>query len=108
MPAGNREHTLKGSISGSKMTGAVETVMPENMAQRIPTEQTYRSRHGGGFRAANGTHIKHYGQKNIVGYGDQFQGVKLKAQVAEVRSALGSVSQTVNASVAQNRPMCAQ
>ena len=27
VPAGNREHTLKGSISGSKMTGAVETVM---------------------------------------------------------------------------------
>ena len=25
--AGNREHTLKGSISGSKMTGAVETTM---------------------------------------------------------------------------------
>ena len=27
VPAGNREHTLKGSISGSKMTGAVETTM---------------------------------------------------------------------------------
>jgi hypothetical protein len=27
VPAGNREHTLKGSISGGKMTGAVETVM---------------------------------------------------------------------------------
>ena len=27
VPAGNREHTLKGSISGSKMTGAVETLM---------------------------------------------------------------------------------
>jgi len=27
VPAGNREHTLRGSISGSKMTGAVETVM---------------------------------------------------------------------------------
>ena len=27
VPAGNREHTLKGSISGSKMTGAVETAM---------------------------------------------------------------------------------
>ena len=27
VPAGNREHTLRGSVSGSKMTGAVETVM---------------------------------------------------------------------------------
>ena len=27
VPAGNREHTLKGSISNNKMTGAVETTM---------------------------------------------------------------------------------
>ena len=46
-----------------------------------------------GFRAANGTHIEHFGQRQIRGVGDQYQGVSLTAQVADVKTALGSVSQ---------------
>ena len=33
VPAGNREHTLKGSIANNKMTGAVETTMFGSVAR---------------------------------------------------------------------------
>ena len=78
-------------------SGAVDTVIPKNVAASVPLVETERSRAGTGFRAANGTHIKHYGQRNIDGFGDQYQGINMKAQVAEVRSSLGSVSQMVRA-----------
>ena len=49
------------------------------------------------FGTASAEKLKHYGEKNIKGYGDQYQGLAVKAQVADVRSALGSVSQMVKA-----------
>ena len=72
-------------------------VPPTSVATSVPLEQTERSKSGTGFRAANGSHIKHYGQRYIEGFGDQYQGMYLKAQVADVRSPLGSVSQMVKA-----------
>ena len=55
------------------------------------------SRKGPGFRAANGSPIKHHGQRVIRGIGDQFQNLSLTAQVADVRSTLGSVHQMLRA-----------
>ena len=55
------------------------------------------SRKGPGFRAANGSPIKHYGQRIIRGIGDQFQSLSLTAQVADVKSTLGSVHQMLRA-----------
>ena len=71
--------------------------MPKDMAAHIPTIPTERSKAGGGFRAANGTHIKHYGQKALRGYGDEFQSLNMVAQVADVKTALASVYRMVQA-----------
>ena len=67
------------------------------MAAHIPTVETQKSRDGGGFRAANGTHIKHFGQKALRGYGDEYQSIGMVAQVAEVETALASVYRMVEA-----------
>ena len=55
------------------------------------------SQKGPGFKAANGTPIKHLGQRIIKGVGDQFQMLSVTAQVAEVKSTLGSVYQMLRA-----------
>ena len=78
-------------------SGAIDTVIPKQVASAVPIQETERSKSGMGFRAANGTHIEHFGQRQIRGYGDQYQGVSLTAQVADVKSALGSVSQMLRA-----------
>ena len=78
-------------------SGAVETVMPASMARHIPTRETNRSKNGSGFRAANGSHIQHYGQKALKGYGDEFQSLNIIAQVADVKTALASVYRMVQA-----------
>ena len=48
-------------------SGAVDTVIPKHAAGAVPLVETDRSKSGAGFRAANGTHIKHCGQKDING-----------------------------------------
>ena len=78
-------------------SGAVDTVIPEGMAKRILLTETPRSKAGNGFTAANGSRIKHYGQKVLSGLGDQFQPISMIAQVAGVRTALGSVHSMVQA-----------
>ena len=78
-------------------SGAIDTVIPKQVAASVPIRETERSKSGLGFRAANGTHIEHFGQRQIHGYGDQYQGVSLTAQVADVKTALGSVSQMLRA-----------
>ena len=78
-------------------SGAVATVMPPSVAKHFQVTETKLSKNGPGFRAANGTPIKHYGQKTINGFGDQFQALGLVAQVADVNSTLGSVNQMLKA-----------
>ena len=51
------------------------------------------SKNGPGFRAANGTEIKHLGQRRLKGQGDRFNPISVTAQVAEVKTALASVHQ---------------
>ena len=78
-------------------SGAVDIVIPKSTATGVPLKETVRSKTGAGFKAANGSHIAHYGQRDVVGYKDQYQGVNMKAQVVDVKSALGSVSQMIKA-----------
>ena len=78
-------------------SGAVATVMPLSVARHFRISETQLSKKGPGFRAANGTPIRHYGQRTISGIGDQFQPLGLLAQVAEVNSTLGSVHQMLRA-----------
>ena len=78
-------------------SGAIDTVMPSNTAQFFPVKETEASKSGRGFRAANGTHIANHGERHIKGLGDQWQALNLKAQVADVKTTLGSVFQMLKA-----------
>ena len=49
------------------------------------------SRRGIGFVAANGSSIKSYGEKKIVGYTDNGEAVSMRVQRADVKKVLCSV-----------------
>ena len=74
-------------------SGAIDTVIPKAMAGFFNTEETEASKRGPGFRAANGTPIRHYGKRAIKGFGDDYQPMKITALVADVKTMLGSVNQ---------------
>ena len=78
-------------------SGAIDTVMPKHVAQHFETVETDASKNGPGFRAANGSPIKHFGKKTIRGISDQYHTLSLTAQVADVRTTLGSVFQVLRA-----------
>ena len=78
-------------------SGAIDTVMPPNTATGFTVHQTDQSVNGPGFRAANGTSIKHHGEKRIEGWNDDFQPLAMTAQVADVKATLGSVHQMLKA-----------
>ena len=78
-------------------SGAIDTVMPPTIARYFDTVQTEMSQKGPGFRAANGSAIRYYGQKTLEGVGDQYQPLSMTAQVADVKTTLGSVNQMLKA-----------
>ena len=78
-------------------SGAIDTVMPPAVGKHFNTIQTEMSQRGPGFRAANGSPIKHYGQRILRGVGDQYQPLNMTAQVADVKTTLGSVNQMLKA-----------
>ena len=49
------------------------------------------SRKGMGYVAANGSPIKNFGEKKIVGYTKEGEGIAMKIQCTDVQKALGSV-----------------
>ena len=81
-------------------SGAIDTVMPPSVGQHFGVRRTNASVNGPGFKAANGSAIAHYGQREIKGISDQFAPLNLIAQVADVKSTLGSVNQML---IAGNR-----
>ena len=78
-------------------SGAVDTVMPLGIAKNFAITETEASKNGPGFRAANGSPIEHYVQRSIRGVGGRFQPLSLTAQVAKVKTTLGSVHQMLKA-----------
>ena len=78
-------------------SGAIDTVMPPTVAKYFKIQETPLSKNGPGFRAANGSPIKHLGQRVLKGWGDEFQSLSLTAQVAEVSTTLGSINQMLKA-----------
>ena len=78
-------------------SGAIDTVMPPTVAKYFNVVQTEMSQKGPGFRAANGSPIKHSGQKTLEGIGDSYQPLSMTAQVADVQTTLGSVNQMLRA-----------
>ena len=71
--------------------------MPPHVATHFNLEHTEMSKSGPGFKAANGSPIKHFGQRSIRGVGDQYQLLNMTAQIADVRNTLGSVHQMIRA-----------
>jgi hypothetical protein len=72
-------------------SGAIDTVGPKEIARAFEMKETAMSKKGIGFIAANGSNITSYGEKQIVGYTDDGEGVSLRIQRADVKKVLGSV-----------------
>ena len=72
-------------------SGAVDTVIPKSICKAFPVRPTEMSRAGEGYRAANGSPIPAYGEKQLSGVTDEWLPFNIKAQVAGVKSPLGSV-----------------
>ena len=72
-------------------SGAIDTVGPKDIAGAFKMRETEMSRRGIGFVAANGSSIKSYGEKKIVGYTDNGEAVSMRVQCADVKKVLCSV-----------------
>ena len=72
-------------------SGAIDTVGPKSIAAAFKMRETEMSKKGIGFVAANGSSIKNYGEKVIVGYAGDGGAVSMKVQCADVRKVLCSV-----------------
>jgi hypothetical protein len=72
-------------------SGAVDTVGPKEVAKAFKMKETVMSKKGIGFVAANGSSIRNYGEKRVVGYTDSGEGLSIKIQCADVTKVLGSV-----------------
>ncbi len=71
-------------------SGAIDSEGPKEIAKAFEMKETVMSRRGIGFVAANGSGIKNYGEKTIVGYTGDGAGVSLRIQRADVKKVLGS------------------
>jgi hypothetical protein len=65
-------------------SGAIDTVGPKEFARACEMKETEMSKRGIGHVAANGSSIKNYGEKNIVGYTDDGGSVSMRVQRADV------------------------
>jgi hypothetical protein len=72
-------------------SGAIDTVGPKGVAKAFAMKETMMSKKGIGFVAANGSAIKNYGEKRVVGYTEDGEGVSIKITCADVDKVLGSV-----------------
>ena len=78
-------------------SGAYDTVGPPGVGTHSEVRPTEASRAGLHRSAANGSIIKNYGQRVIVGKDETGTTVSLPIQVADVKKVLGSVRETVKA-----------
>ena len=76
-------------------SGAVDTCIPIESALSYPIKESVMSKAGAGYRAANGTAIKNHGEKALHGLTGDWTPFKINAQVADVRTPLGSVHHIV-------------
>ena len=72
-------------------SGAIDTVGPKDIAGAFKMKETEMSRKGIGFVAANGSEIKNYREKLIVGYADDGGAVSMKVHCADAKKVLCSV-----------------
>ena len=77
--------------------GAIDSVIPPQLASSIPVRSTEASRKGLKYRAANGMSILNKGQRDIKGYTNEANLVDMAMQVCEVTKPLVSVRTMVKA-----------
>jgi hypothetical protein len=77
-------------------SGAVDHVMTLEAAKAFKLNQTYASKNGLTYRAANGTPIKNYGEKHLTGLTKDNGGFKMTCQVTDVKRNLASFVKMVN------------
>ena len=78
-------------------SGAIDSVVPDTVAQGIAKRETAASKQGLKYRAANGTPIANEGEKTLTGYTNEGKQVGITMQVAKVTKPLGSVRAMVEA-----------
>ena len=78
-------------------SGAIDSVTPKDSAEAFRLKETEASRKGMRYRAANGSGIKNYGEKDVSGYNGHGGQVSMTLQVADVTKTLGSVYRWVEA-----------
>ena len=78
-------------------SGSVDTVCPKNFHPEGLMRETPESKRGNYYLAANNSKIPVYGRKTIQGVTDEWNNLKVEAEVADVRRALGSVKRLCDA-----------
>ena len=78
-------------------SGAVDSVVPEQVGRAAGIRQTEASRRGMKYRAANGTVISNKGERDLKGYSREGNTLAMTMQVAGVTKPLGSVRSMVEA-----------
>ena len=73
-------------------SGAVDNVLPKSVCTEYFLEGTSKSQSGVGFKGANGSHIKHYGQRRFRVKTSAGSNMNTTWEVADVRKALISAS----------------
>ena len=78
-------------------SGAIDTCLPKGAAKAFPLKESPMSKAGANYRAANGSPNPNYGERLMNGVTDEWTPFALIAQVADVRTALGSVRSMIQA-----------
>ena len=73
-------------------SGAVDNVLPKTVCTEYPLEATSKSQSGVGFKGANGSHIKHNGQRLFRVKTSAGSNMNTTCEVADVRKPLISAS----------------
>ena len=79
-------------------SSAVDNVLPKSVFTEYPLEATSKSQSGVGFKGANGSHIKHYGQRHFRVKTSARSNMNTTWEVADVRKPLISASRLLERS----------
>ena len=72
-------------------SGAIDSCLPKSAGSGFQIKESKMSKEGSMYRAANGTSIRNYGEKDLKGWTKEGTPFNFKTQVADVKNALGSV-----------------
>ena len=76
-------------------SGAIDSCIPKTAADAFATTESEMSRNKVGHLAENGSKINNHGEKSLKGWTTHYLPFNIKAQVADVKTPLGSVYQMI-------------